>query len=120
MIDEERRVWEPWVPEIGQRVRVRLSAECQTRMNHASPPPSVSDRTLRDMMRARVDVAARFARDDWMTGHPGAMDGVEGTVTDIDQTLDDGHYYRVMFDRNTEPDDYVGCDLAAIELEPIS
>lgn len=21
-------IWEPWVPEVGQRVRIRLSAEC--------------------------------------------------------------------------------------------
>lgn len=112
-------IWEPWRPEIGQRVKIRLSAECQVRAFSASPPPGVSDDDLREMMRARVDVANRYAHDEWRDGHPEWLDGSEGTVTDVNRAMDYGHYYRVMFDEAVGPDSYVGIDLAAIELEPI-
>lgn len=111
-------VWEPWRPEIGQRVRIRLSAECQSRGYHAAPPPSVSDDELREMMRARVDVASRYARDEWSTGHPDVVDGIEGSVTDINRALDYGHFYRVMFDVAIGDGAFIGMDMAAIELEP--
>jgi hypothetical protein len=71
------------------------------------------------MMRARVDVANRYAHDEWREGHPDELDGVEGTVTDINRAMDFGHYYRVMFDRTVEPGAYIGLDLAAAELEPL-
>lgn len=113
-------VWEPWQPVIGQRVRIRLSLECQARAYHAAPPPSVSDDDLREMMRARVDVANRYAHDEWKTGHPEVLDGAEGTVTDVNRAIDFGHFYRVMFDEAIEPGAYIGIDLAAIELEPVN
>ena len=113
-------IWEPWLPVIGQRVRIRLSAECQARMFEARPSPWVRDDDLREMMRNRVDVANRFARDEWHDGHPDGVDGAEGTVTDINRALDFGHYYRVMFDETLGPGAHIGGDFAAIELEPIA
>lgn len=117
---ERRGIWEPWMPTIGQRVRVRLSAECQVTAYNASPPPSVSDDELREMLVSRMDVAQRYARDEWITGHPEVIDGAKGMVTDINRALDFGHYYRIMFDATIEPGSFIGIDLAAIELEPLS
>lgn len=114
-------VWEPWRPEIGQRVRIRLSAECQAVMHAAAPPPTVSDDELRNLMSRGVDVATMFARDNQETGHPRCLDGVRGEITAVyrdDAAL--GHYYRVLFDDVVGVNMYIGGDFAAIELEPIS
>lgn len=40
-------------------------------------------------------------------------------MTDVNRSMDFGHYYRVMFDDAIEPGAYIGLDLAAIELEPV-
>ena len=102
-----------------RRVRVRLSSECQTECVNAAPPPTVSDDELRAMMRSGVDVATRYRGDNWVTGHPEAVDGVSGTVTSVDRHSDmRGHYYRVMFDQTVDPGALIGMDLAAAELEP--
>lgn len=113
--------WEPWQPEIGQRVRVKLNGECQVEAHGAAPPPTVSDDELRSMMQAGEDVANRYYRDEWITGHPEVVNGVSGTVTSVDRRSDmAGHYYRVMFDQTVEPGALIGIDLAAVELEAIN
>ena len=112
-------IWEPWRPEIGQRVRVRTSAECRVNAYEATLPPGVDDDTLRRLMLDRMDVANRFATDTWITGHPECVDGAEGIVTDVRREAGmQGHYYHVMFGEAVGPEAVVGIDMAAIELEP--
>lgn len=114
------KVWEPWTPGVGERVRVRLSAECEAQTFEATPPASIDDDELRAMMQSGVDVANQFATDNWIKGHPPAVDGACGVVTNVDRDMEYGHYYRVMFEQTVEPGAFVGIDLAAIELEPIN
>ncbi len=114
-------IWEPWRPEIGQRVRVRLSAECKTECHGAAPPPTVSDDELRTMMRAGEDVSTKYYRDEWIAGHPEGFDGARGMIVSIDRQAGmAGHFYRVMFDETVEPGAYIGGDLAAVELELVN
>lgn len=98
--------WEPWVLSVGQRVRVRLSAECQFRY----PTTAI--------------------------GHHPEMDGVAGVVSDAPldgfqpcdhSAHDPSHRYSVNFDapvvlvrgyrhRATS----LGQCFAAAELEPLA
>lgn len=112
--------WEPWRPEIGQRVRVNLGGECRTTTVEERPSPLLNDDALRGLMLDRAERGVIEPTGEQIAGHDPALHGVVGTVTDI--CRDDGmagHYYRVMFDRNVMPGDHIGADMAAIELEPI-
>ncbi len=117
---DDSTIWEPWQPEVGARVRVRLSNECRVGCREAAPPPHVSNDDLRAMMRTGIDVGVLYARDIALTsGHPAQCDGIAGTVTLVDRDPDkSGHYYQVMFDHLVEPGALIGMDLAAIELVP--
>lgn len=109
-------IWEPWTPQIGQRVRVRLSAECLSSgvVTHAP----VDNAALRALIESGGD-ANQWGVESEETGHPPEIDGVEGTVLAIDRAIDDGHYYRVWFDAPVRPSECWGLDMAAIELEPV-
>lgn len=97
--------YEPWHPEVGQRVRVRLSGECNLPTRAGTPSAHMQP------------------------GHDVKFDGLIGTVTDRSLICDDdrefldhyGHLYEVEFDipvliGNTV---FQAEDLAAIEIEPI-
>jgi hypothetical protein len=109
-------VWEPWRPEIGQRVRVRVSAECQAGGVATRAP--MSNRALRDLIESGGD-ANGWGVASPQEGHESEIDGVEGTVIAIDRRVEHGHYYRVWFDKPIMPMVLLGLDLAAIELEPV-
>lgn len=114
-------IWEPWVPEIGQRVRVRLSGECRVEKQLVTPPPHVSDDEVRRRTFAGEDVATIYSVTKHHTDHPEQFEGETGTVALVDRSEElSGHYYRVMFDRLVQPGRYLGVDLAAVELEPVS
>ena len=95
LLDEaERPAFERWVPNIGVRVRVRLSAECQTQ--------------FADRRRGLTNLP-----------HESWQDGRTGTVEDV---KDKGsHPYQVTFDEYeaTVLGLCVGWHFAAIELEPL-
>ena len=99
--------WEPWQPEVGQRVRVHLSGECQR------------------LMETRVERLPFGGRE--LTGHPQEMDGVTGIVVPIEPWMDitADHPYVVRFDEPLRLPEYgvgrcLGTVFAAIELEPVS
>lgn len=113
-------VWEPWVPEVGQRVRVRLSAECRTEFEVARLAGQMTDDEARRRTLAGQDVFAFEDEDESFTTHPNHIDGVTGVVGLIDRSPDsDGHFYRVLFDVKLMPDAIVGAHLSAAELEPV-
>lgn len=102
-------LWEPWSPKVGDRVRVRISAECVPAM----PLDSV------------------FARAGCVHHHR-AEDGAIGTVDRVDSVSRSGHRvpghpYHVAFDPGsmfpvqTRSARYLieGMVYAAIELEKI-
>ena len=98
--------YEPWSPTVGQRVRIRLSGECQ-----ASHTP-VSDGTY------GVVKAVEWFRDD-PTPHP--VEDPDGS--DYAAALRyRGHWYDVDFEHpvpDAEEGRMIRSDLfAAIELEP--
>lgn len=92
-------IWEPWTPQIGQRVRVSLSAECQ------------------------------FRYTTGITHHPvmdGAIGVVREGVGHRCEGHDAGHAYAVWFEpvlieTSSEgfPLRWVAHCFAAIELEPV-
>ena len=95
--------WEPWQPEIGQRVRIRLSAECNV----------------------------SWCDDRYRDGHPIEADGATGTVVKDrpDPPLWGAtHPYVVVFDEpivaplfaDGRESMWHGNYFAAIELEPIA
>lgn len=103
---DEQRFYEPWAPAVGQRVRVRLSGECQ----------------------APVQPDTNFYRVI-TKGHHELIDGVTGEVCvhpDLngsgDLYAEHGHFYDVRFDHGIKipgtPFVMVGDTFAAIELEP--
>ena len=91
--------WEPWTPQVGQRVRVRISAEC----NIEYPP---------DADAVRFSGHAVF-------GHPSVLDGMVGKV--ISGFYSHHHPYNVHFSDRYEWLDKLWCchSFAAIELEPV-
>jgi hypothetical protein len=88
-------IWEPWRPEIGQRVRVRISAECREDWGRGPE------------------------------GHPSWADGLTGIVVDKPYCVQNAnpqalarHPYSVLLDEDGPGGTY-GLRMAAIELEPI-
>ena len=86
--------WEPWTPAVGDRVRVRLSAECPVTWTHDAP---------------ELDGVTGWVRE---TGPLHHFAGHEYYV-EFDR--------RVPCRRGPKrlADVYYGCVFAAIELEPI-
>lgn len=93
-------VWEPWQPKVGQRVRVRLSAECN--MEYSPETRGV-----------RVSKHPVF-------GHPDVLDGMVGKVISVG-LYSNHHPYSVHFMDRYEWLDELWCchSFAAIELEPV-
>lgn len=86
--------WEPWQPKVGDRVRVRVSSECQQH------PHS-------------IDVDTRDG-----------VDGLTGTVMDTGRSRRPGHPYFVVLDRPVpcrfNMSGFVhGAVCAAVELDPL-
>lgn len=83
-------VWEPWVPEVGQRVRVRLNGECPC-------PHCGYSHTLANS-------------PDIVT-----VTGVDGLAIckSCHRVVDNGHRFAVRADDGTHG------MLAAIEMEPV-
>lgn len=92
MLDEPE-VWEPWQPEIGRRVQVRLSPEC--RWSHLVAPPG-SMATVVDVLRSRED-----------GGHSYAIEYEDRSI---------GEPERYCVGEHVCADDW----LAAIEMEPVN
>jgi hypothetical protein len=92
--------WEPWVPAVGQRVRVRFTSECRARPHTDSP---------------QGDLA--------MPGHFAWEDGVTGVVTyDQIDTIQQGHRFMVRWDTVRDHRGYrlTGAVYAAAELRPLA
>ena len=111
-----RDYYEPWHPQLGDRVRVRLSGECPVTPPEAEfKPESFTASVMREI--------------DWPEkGHPEQLDGVEGTVDKITHEMDDvvdwwhGHWYGVWFDQPVKFEGGILCHglgFAAVELEPL-
>lgn len=62
-------VWEPWRPEVGQRVTVAISPEC--RINHLEAP-SGAVAVVRDVLRSNEDGGHSYAieYEDRSIGEP--------------------------------------------------
>ena len=93
--------WQPWTPKVGDRVRIRLSGECQAEVQAGSP-----------MHRAGM-----------LSGHVPDEHGMTGTVDMVNsrEYVRDQHPYLVQFDRPLFLGNDCSCgDLyAAAELEPL-
>jgi hypothetical protein len=77
-VSEQQDYYEPWVPAVGQRVRVRLSGECRT------PPHPES-------------AAARVGN----VGHAPWTDGITGVVmSDDNPYMGEGHRFLVAWDES--------------------
>lgn len=92
--------WEPWHPEIGQRVRIRLHGECQLKHlpNAMAPTHNLAhDKTTGTIVpftpRDNVNEAA------------------------LENSRQQGHRFAVLFATPIHGD--IGGHFAAIELEPI-
>lgn len=101
---EPEAVWEPWQPEVGQRVRIRLSGECPIEYRHAEAGY--------DRIRKVIEPV----------GHNPDESGRVGTVSAVQREERGGHYYMVDYDRLLWQDDmwWAGAVYAAIELEPLA
>lgn len=86
--------WEPWLPKIGDRVRIRISAECQTRWcrqdNH------ITDGEVAVVLMSGNDLAELAGGQQTTDGHA-YMAGIPA---------DEGRYRCGWY--------------AAIELEPVA
>lgn len=99
--------WEPWQPQVGDRVRVMLSPEC------------------RAVFRSRWADSRQLMNAPSLT-HIAGEDGRVGTVIDIEHADEDiapGHIYLTQFDRPVFSS-AVGLfaeasTFAAVELEPL-
>ena len=119
---ETTEYYEPWKPELGDRVRVRLSGECQDTPSEFDYPTQspIHVGWMQTLMR-QVGWPDR--------GHPSAIEGTIGTVDQITHELEDlipdwwhGHWYSVWFDTPVVLGAGVvlsGIQLAAVELEPL-
>lgn len=109
MIDEQTverdGFWEPWQPVVGQRVRVRLNAECRVKPEEDSPDSDLQ-----------------------IVGHHDDEDGSIGQIkaifTEMESPLlvEQGHRFGVWWDggmRKRGADWVLGNVYAAIELEPL-
>ena len=99
--------WEPVTYNIGDVVRVRLSAECNARREEVT---ALSEEEI-------------VKQDMGNKAHPRMYDGKTGIVVDINREDElEGHFYRVAFlsaipYKNFE---YRGADFAWLELERIT
>lgn len=106
-VDEKAAVseaWEPWLPQVGDRVRVRLSGECRIEHDGEKGHPAVIDGATGVVTTLHAPLCL-----------------IVGTCLYADQ----GHGYFVDLDVPVSdlPDEptnlLVGTHLAAIELEPL-
>lgn len=107
-MSEERAIWEPWTPAVGQRVIIRTRGEClASRADYDGPTGDI--RT-------------------WSDGHLPEEDGALGTVIACEPWCpyyaepDHGaHRFHVRFDLQIPFGDRLlrDCCYAAIELEPV-
>lgn len=98
-------IWEPpgmWKPKVGDRVRIRLSAECRV-----SPHP--------DSTYARAGLPGHLAWEDGRTGEVTTFPLHESLVTQ-------GHRYTVLWDapRTVNGERVDGGCYAACELTPLT
>ena len=102
-VEERQGVWEPWQPQVGQRVRLRISPECE--------PHHDEDFNYSWDYSFALPAALR-------SGHSGTIIGLVGGVF-----ADLGHPYHVEFDDPIQVPWWngglVATKCAAIELEPI-
>jgi hypothetical protein len=104
-IVQDRDVWEPWAPEVGQRVRVRISPECDARF--------IARYTLNGE-------PATGAEHHFPEAH-----GATGIVTEVvtsGREAINGHRFHVQFDRGVSvpgTGHLLGICVAAIEMEPV-
>ena len=94
--------WQPWTPQVGDRVRVRLSGECRRENDPNSP-----------LSGAGV-----------LEGHTLLRHGMTGTVDRLCRHSDCvryGHVYTVILDEPIRlgDDEYRADCFAAAELEPL-
>jgi hypothetical protein len=94
-------VWEPWVPRVGQEVRVRLSGECAERWKPTDGRPRIE-------------------------GHIDEVNGKQGVVIEVNRAAFESHPFLVRFERAitiaTGPragSRITGACFAAIELDPV-
>ena len=88
--------WEPWTPAVGDRVRVRLSAECPVTWTHDAPELDGAPGYVRNI----------FPAHEW-----------QGQGHNYYVAFDPPVHYPHGPKRIIMP--YFGCVFAAIELEPI-
>lgn len=104
--------WEPWQPKIGQRVRIRLSRECDMRLD---PDAGVVRRG-----DARAGDPAHNPDED---GRLGVVERhIEpGKSPSGDDSLRHGHawFVRWVVPMKVGRGSYSGADYAACELEPL-
>lgn len=99
-------LWEPWQPTVGQRGRVRISAECRT-------PNKVRHAHTYQLLGRRF-------------GHRSEVDGATGVVDEVydPEGIDAesrSHRFHVRLDTKIlipKVGYFVGIALAAAELEP--
>lgn len=61
--------WEPWVPEVGQRVRVRVSAECRALDSHQLCDKYLDHRPIGVVYRV-VTIDDPYSASHARAGHP--------------------------------------------------
>jgi hypothetical protein len=111
VIEQEPRFWTPpSLPrfKVGDRVRVRLSGEC--------------DRN------GKVSLwrGGRWIETEQESNHPPELDGVEGVVVEVRENSETGHPFVVMFPREpytrslgwVESDMYSATELELLEAAP--
>lgn len=110
-------VWEPWRPQIGECVRVRLSGECRIESVGCDAPTF-------DHSVLRRHLASGASGNQWSTTsvspHDAAVDGASGVILAVNRTIEGGHYYRVWFDAPVGFEGWAAEDFAACELIPLS
>ncbi len=96
------KIWEPWTPEIGQPVRIRISGECELVGAPGTPAGDAGERGHRPEEDGRTGVVIE---------HPL---GINAAGLDAQ-----GHRYRVRRDGPLIGGYRAGV-YAAIELEPLA
>lgn len=96
IVADEPRLWQPWIPKVGQRVRISISPECQIHWTH----------------RQR-DLIGDF------NGRIGTVSGMDDSARLAYWTTYPGHTYLVILDTPVGSGQSDGV-FAAIELEPVS
>jgi hypothetical protein len=99
--------WEPWTPKIGDRVRVRLSVECDAQFRRSARGGDLSN------MRPHAPRGHYFAKEDGEVGH---VEGILGEGQLREHRPVRGHRFAVRYE--SDPTKIGG--YAAIELEPLN